>query len=98
MGWDESKWEGQQFPTAVRSICLPSSLDRKLNSDGSQADLDNHPLLHGRPIALRRRDGHAFWVSPRVLELMGPLPATIAGGDIIRDLHGNPTGAAIHVQ
>jgi len=58
----------------------------------TQADLDTDPLLQGRPIALVRVDGHASWVSPRVLELMGPIPSTVQGGTIMRDTHGNPSG------
>ncbi|KAG7087462.1 hypothetical protein E1B28_013428 [Marasmius oreades] len=56
------------------------------------ADLDSDPLLKGRPIALRRVDGHATWVSSRVLELMGELPSEVDGGTIVRDNNGNPTG------
>ncbi|KAF8878407.1 amidohydrolase 3 [Infundibulicybe gibba] len=58
----------------------------------AQADLDLDPLLHGRPIVLRRVDGHAHWVSTRVLELAGSLPLSIDGGLIIRNQHGKPTG------
>ncbi|KAF7420821.1 hypothetical protein PC9H_011339 [Pleurotus ostreatus] len=50
------------------------------------------PLLEGRPIALRRVDGHALWVSSRVLEMMGELPTEVDGGLIIRDANGKPTG------
>ncbi|KAF5359593.1 hypothetical protein D9756_003425 [Leucocoprinus leucothites] len=70
MGWDQTKWENKQFPTAE--------------------DLDQDPLLRGRLISLSRVDGHARWVSPRVLDLMGTLPADdeVIGGQIIRDAHG----------
>ncbi|KAG6853611.1 hypothetical protein C0991_002835 [Blastosporella zonata] len=57
-----------------------------------QADLDKDPVLKGRPISLTRVDGHARWVSPRVLELMGDLPDTVEGGHIVRDADGRPTG------
>ncbi|KAF4568169.1 hypothetical protein EYR40_010434 [Pleurotus pulmonarius] len=50
------------------------------------------PLLEGRPIALRRVDGHALWVSSRVLEMMGELPLEVDGGLIVRDASGKPTG------
>ncbi|KII83661.1 hypothetical protein PLICRDRAFT_180263 [Plicaturopsis crispa FD-325 SS-3] len=56
------------------------------------ADFDRDPLLRGRPIALARVDIHAYWVSTRVLELMGELPDTVEGGSIVRDAAGNPTG------
>ncbi|KAF9492457.1 amidohydrolase 3 [Pleurotus eryngii] len=50
------------------------------------------PMLEGQPIALRRVDGHALWVSSRVLEMMGELPSEVDGGLIIRDTNGQPTG------
>ncbi|GLB44179.1 putative amidohydrolase family protein [Lyophyllum shimeji] len=56
------------------------------------SDLDQDPLLSGRPISLNRVDGHAKWVSPRVLELMGELPDVVDGGNIVRDADGRPTG------
>jgi predicted amidohydrolase YtcJ len=61
-----------------------------------QADIDADPLLRGRPIALRRIDGHAIWVSPRVIELMGELPSDVNGGEIIRDSNGKPTGSVVN--
>ena len=41
---------------------------------------------------LYRVDVHAMWVSSKVLELLGPLPQTIEGGEIVRDKDGTPTG------
>ncbi|KAL7423374.1 hypothetical protein Q5752_002677 [Cryptotrichosporon argae] len=58
------------------------------------ADLDT-PALRGRPVALKRVDVHAEWVSPAVLALLGPLPETVAGGHIERDPAGRPTGIFI---
>lgn len=75
MGWDQTKWSGTQFPTAL--------------------DLDQDPLLKDRPICLTRVDGHARWVSPRVLELMGDIPAEVEGGLIVRDKQGSPTGVFV---
>ncbi|KAK7441742.1 hypothetical protein VKT23_016405 [Stygiomarasmius scandens] len=72
MGWDQTKWPEQKFPTA--------------------ADLGADSLLRDRFIALRRVDGHATWVSPAVLQLMGDLPSEVEGGEIIRDSDGKPTG------
>ena len=54
--------------------------------------MDREPLLRGRPIALIRVDGHASWVSSRVLELMGKLPDKVEGGSIVRYANGKPTG------
>ncbi|KAJ2915095.1 hypothetical protein MD484_g5306, partial [Candolleomyces efflorescens] len=66
------------------------------------ADLDDSPILKGRPISLSRIDGHAKWVSPRVLEIMqesGKLPPPSQdgevekdGGKILRFDDGTPTG------
>lgn len=56
------------------------------------AELDEDPVLNGRPIVLTRIDGHASWVSTKVLKYMGNLPETVEGGNIVRDEDGNPTG------
>ncbi|KAF8643124.1 hypothetical protein AX16_009216 [Volvariella volvacea WC 439] len=58
------------------------------------AELDADPVLAGRPIALRRVDGHAVWVSQAVLDLAGEL-RDVEGGLIIRDGDGNPTGVFV---
>ncbi|KAH7911782.1 amidohydrolase family-domain-containing protein [Hygrophoropsis aurantiaca] len=58
-------------------------------------DFDTEPLLRGRRISLQRVDGHATWVSNRVLQLMGDLPYEVSGGAIIRDDKGKPTGILI---
>ena len=50
------------------------------------------PVLLDRPIVLYRVDVHAVWVSPKVLQLLEPLPKTVEGGLIIRDDSGRPTG------
>ncbi|EIW76728.1 hypothetical protein CONPUDRAFT_139452 [Coniophora puteana RWD-64-598 SS2] len=55
-------------------------------------DLDSDMLLRGRRISLSRVDGHATWVSNRVLQLLGDLPKEVDGGVIIRDTGGKPTG------
>jgi predicted amidohydrolase YtcJ len=62
-----------------------------------QSDLESSPLLRGLPIALKRIDIHAEWVSKAVLDLMGELPETVEGGEIIRDDQGNPTGVFVSV-
>ncbi|KAG0146073.1 hypothetical protein CROQUDRAFT_657872 [Cronartium quercuum f. sp. fusiforme G11] len=60
----------------------------------SAADLSTDPLLVGRPIALRRIDFHAYWVSQDIinrLNLSDP-DMEVEGGEIIRDSLGRPTG------
>jgi predicted amidohydrolase YtcJ len=49
----------------------------------------------GRPVILQSKDGHALWVSQRILAAMQPLPNEIEGGVIVRDKSGSPTGATI---
>jgi hypothetical protein len=93
MGWDQTKWEGKQFPTAVFTAVL-SIFPRDLQSI-VQGQLDSDPILNGRLISLRRVDGHVRWVSGRVLEVMGNLPKTIDGGEIIRYASGAPTGVFV---
>lgn len=94
MGWDQTKWESKKFPTAVGHNWpnIPKT------EDVSQEDLNQDPLLKGRPISLTRVDGHARWVSPRVLDIMNTLPADdeVIGGQIIRDMDGKPTGKLLH--
>lgn len=90
MGWDQNEWPDTHFPTAVSDfhdfphhfvlICF------------FQKDLDRDPVLRRRLIALVRVDGHSAWVSPRVLELMGDIPDTVEGGEIVRHPNGKPTG------
>ncbi|KAJ9119110.1 hypothetical protein QFC22_003601 [Naganishia vaughanmartiniae] len=59
------------------------------------SDFDKSPALKGVPIALKRIDIHAEWVSPAVLAMMGDLPAEVPGGQIIRDEEGKPTGVFV---
>lgn len=59
-----------------------------------QSDLDQDELLRGRPIVLTRVDGHATWVSPKVLELTD-LSKDVKGGEIVKDGAGQPTGGQI---
>jgi predicted amidohydrolase YtcJ len=57
----------------------------------------------GRPVYLRRKDGHSAWVSSAALQLAGVAPGSLdpAGGVIDRDRRGRPTGivreTAMHV-
>ena len=61
----------------------------------SKAMLDE--IAPHQPVALRSRDGHSLWVNSSVLELAGigantPDPA---GGVIVRDERGDPTGTLL---
>lgn len=49
------------------------------------------------PVYLTRVDGHAAWVNSKALQLAGITKATAdpAGGKIVRDANGNPTGVLI---
>ncbi|KAG9121846.1 hypothetical protein FRC07_002027 [Ceratobasidium sp. 392] len=55
-------------------------------------DLEDDPILKGRPIVLARTDVHAYWVSNEVIRRLGPLPEKVDGGEIVRDAQGKPTG------
>ncbi|CAM3676421.1 amidohydrolase [Rheinheimera salexigens] len=50
-----------------------------------------------KPVWLRRVDGHAGWANSKALALAGVTKDTLdpAGGEIIRDAKGNPTGVLI---
>jgi predicted amidohydrolase YtcJ len=58
----------------------------------TRADLDR--VAGGRPVVLRRKDGHSAWVSSAALKLAGIDRATAdpPGGVIDRDELGEPTG------
>ncbi|KIP08258.1 hypothetical protein PHLGIDRAFT_104500 [Phlebiopsis gigantea 11061_1 CR5-6] len=59
------------------------------------ADLEKDPVVSGRPIILQSKDGHALWVSQKILRAMAPIPDEVEGGMIIRDSTGKPTGVFI---
>ncbi|KAI0799818.1 amidohydrolase family-domain-containing protein [Irpex lacteus] len=67
------------------------------------AHLGSRKSLQNLPISLSRVDGHALWVSPRVLELTKaqlpeqkwPSNDEVNGGEIIRDSSGEPTGVFV---
>ncbi|KLO17744.1 hypothetical protein SCHPADRAFT_820968 [Schizopora paradoxa] len=71
-GWDQTKWNSPEFPTAD--------------------DFDSIPILRGRPISLKRIDGHSIWVSQTIIDEAGALPDYVEGGEIIRDKNGDATG------
>lgn len=59
-------------------------------------DLEASVTLRGRPIALKRVDIHAEWVSRAVLDQLGELPDHVPGGKILRDAQTlRPTGVFI---
>ncbi len=78
-GWDQSKWSDPQFPTAQ--------------------DLDL--VFPDFPVAFSRADGHATWLNSKAMELVGYLNKTEsekappAGGVVLRDQYGKPTGIFI---
>jgi predicted amidohydrolase YtcJ len=53
--------------------------------------------IDSHPVYLRRVDGHASWVNQKALEICGITAQTAdtAGGKILRDEEGNPTGVFI---
>ncbi len=59
------------------------------------ADLDK--VVNDRPVILSRVDGHAIWVNSKALELANINADTSApaGGEIIKDEFGKPTGIFI---
>ncbi|HEX4418929.1 MAG TPA: amidohydrolase family protein, partial [Kofleriaceae bacterium] len=61
----------------------------------TRARLDQ--AVHDRPVVLERIDGHALWVNAVALQQAGITRATPdpAGGKILRDARGEPTGVLI---
>ncbi len=61
----------------------------------TKASLDK--LLPNNPIVLNRIDGHAIWVNSKALELAGVTKDSVspAGGEIVKDADGEPTGLLI---
>jgi predicted amidohydrolase YtcJ len=61
----------------------------------TKASLD--AVVSDRPVMLRRIDGHAAWVNSKALAAAGITKATKdpAGGKIIRDAKGEPTGVFV---
>jgi len=55
-------------------------------------------VTSGRPIALRSKDAHGYWVSQKILDAMEPIPDKVDGGVIIRDSQGKPIGEAASGQ
>lgn len=61
----------------------------------TKASLDK--LLSNNPVVLNRVDGHAIWVNSKALELAGVTKDSVspAGGEIVKDTDGEPTGLLI---
>jgi predicted amidohydrolase YtcJ len=61
----------------------------------TKASLD--AVISDRPVMLRRVDGHAAWVNSKALAAAGITKATKdpAGGKIVRDAKGEPTGVFV---
>jgi len=80
-GWDQNRWAGRQFPTV--------------------ADLD--AAFPDRPVWLGRIDGHAGWGNSAALRAVAQRPGQRAlkgnwqpaGGRIVRDAKGQPSGVFI---
>jgi predicted amidohydrolase YtcJ len=80
-GWHEGKWDAPA-PGSVRGFPTHLAL--------SAVSPDN-------PVLLERADGHAVLANARALALRGITRATQppAGGEIVRDLNGEPTGVFV---
>lgn len=78
-GWDQNDW-------------VEDTADARFPT---AADLDT--AFPDRPVWLSRVDGHAGWANSNVLKRLDPqrLENDPAGGRIIRDSNGNPTGVFI---
>jgi predicted amidohydrolase YtcJ len=79
--WHEEKWT-DKGPSVVRGFPTHHAL--------SAVTPDN-------PVVLERADGHAVLVNAKAMELMGVTKATAApaGGEIVKDADGHPTGVFV---
>jgi predicted amidohydrolase YtcJ len=77
-GWHQSKWDRPPQPN-VEGFPLHASLDA---------------VSPENPVLLTHASGHASFVNGKALELAGITHATPdpAGGEILKDAQGNPTG------
>ncbi|EIW82889.1 hypothetical protein CONPUDRAFT_52672 [Coniophora puteana RWD-64-598 SS2] len=57
--------------------------------------LDADPIIHGRPVLLHSKDGHAMWISNAAMAAGLPYPDEVEGGIIVRDGDGRPTGTLL---
>lgn len=79
--WHEEKW-ADKGPSVVRGFPTHHAL--------SAVSPDN-------PVVLERADGHAVLVNAKAMQLMGVTKDTQApaGGEIVKDAEGNPTGVFV---
>lgn len=89
-GWDHTVWPEGRWPNAVRYVTSAST--SPLLMERKKDDLDTDPVIHGRPVILQSKDGHAIWVSRATLNDNGPYPEHVEGGVIETDSDGNPNG------
>ena len=89
VGWDQTKWPGREFPTAV---CVAVLHLQHFLIGIAKDDLDREPLLRGRLVLLVRVDFHAYWASNSILSKLTDLPDIVNGGIIVRHEDGKPTG------
>jgi predicted amidohydrolase YtcJ len=77
-GWHQEKWDAAPSP-AVEGFPTHAALSR---------------VSPANPVYLTHASGHASFVNAKALELSGITRATRdpAGGEILRDAHGNATG------
>ncbi|MEJ7813386.1 MAG: amidohydrolase [Gemmatimonadaceae bacterium] len=77
-GWHQEKWDRVPQPS-VEGVPLHASLDR---------------VSPNNPVTLGHASGHASFVNARALELAGITRRTAnpAGGEIVKDARGEPTG------
>ena len=88
-GWDHTQWPLERWPTSVRL----TTVNPGYANTNMQQEMEKNPTVRGRPIVLQSKDGHALWVSKKILDAMIPIPDHVDGGAIIRDEDGNPSGS-----
>lgn len=94
LGWDQTKWEGGEFPSAADLEADPRLAGRPIylkRIDVSRPAL-SMTLVPDADETIIASQVHALWVSQNILDRMSPLPDTVAGGKIVRDEAGAPTG------
>jgi predicted amidohydrolase YtcJ len=77
-GWHQSKWDRAPDPN-VEGFPLHESLDK---------------VSPNNPVLLTHASGHAFFINGKAMEATGITRQTAnpAGGEILKDAKGNPTG------
>jgi hypothetical protein len=95
--FDKNRWDagGDRFARLARGSTQGAGRGQgcpRPTGFPTRQDLDR--VSHGHPIALHSRDGHSVWLNSLALKLCGVTRATRApaGGVIVRDARGEPTG------